>query len=536
MDDVCGPEDAGGGAAIPRCNLPSAGSLMTWTRAEDTDLGAVFDGMPRPWPAGLARLWLRHAEGAATHSRSYWLPKDAPAQIIASMQRHESPGRRALAHLAGWGEKQARTLLEAGAWRDPYLPPSEEGPGLVPPGAQVGSRVGPGSEHNKDGTTVHTGPGLVPPGARVGSRVGPDRARVSLDPNPEPSTQTQEADRDLTGSPPPAEPSGSLADGSIRSDLSSFSEHETSQLPTAEGKKPRATVASMMAGVCSKMEPPAEIPSWLTEPIEEFQPVSDGYMFEDAHHDGITEPPSIPRPIESPAHRAPEAPPQGPRPSPTRQGTGEGASGPAQGALWGSEASGAPMPPPPPPEPARAPPRPRKEPPAPVDLTHPDDPCLLLPGKDLKLDLLTAPVVAVYREWWRRQPSPATCRLNESRAALIRSALADHTEAQLRHLIRFAYEAADLGRYQRAWRGESGQEPPGLEMLTRKANIARNVEESGRWSVERIEGAPPADPLQANVHPFPMPPPPRPATRNFQSERFAILQEMIKENQRNAQQ
>jgi hypothetical protein len=143
------------------------------------------------------------------------------------------------------------------------------------------------------------------------------------------------------------------------------------------------------------METPAADPeAWRAS--EEFQPSTNAYVFEDAGQHGVTEQTSDPRQIESPATRAPEAPPKGSRPSPTRsQGNGEGAppldgatfaqlvdegqelrrefdraargivgpraaTGPAQGALWGSEASGAPLPPPPPPEPARAPPRARK--------------------------------------------------------------------------------------------------------------------------------------------------------------------------------
>jgi hypothetical protein len=159
-------------------------------------------------------------------------------------------------------------------------------------------------------------------------------------------------------------------------------------------------------------------------------------------------------------------------------------------------------------------------------------------GGKVSIDHLTADIVEVYRSWWRRQLSPATCRLTAGRLGLIRQALGTYKAAQLVHLVRFAYEAADLGKFGRAWRGDNGQTPPDLEMLLRGEHVARNVEMAGRWSVERVPGAPPTGPLPPNIHPFQMPPPPpsRPSVRNFQADRFAILQEMIQENQRNAQQ
>lgn len=48
-------------------------------------------------------------------------------------------------------------------------------------------------------------------------------------------------------------------------------------------------------------------------------------------------------------------------------------------------------------------------------------------------------------------------------------------------MIRYAYDAPDLGRYQRAWRGETGKERPPLDMLLRDENRQRNVDLAQEW-------------------------------------------------------
>lgn len=150
------------------------------------------------------------------------------------------------------------------------------------------------------------------------------RARSLLKQESDTTEQGEESGSpSLAPSPPPAEPSGS----------------------------PSGLWMDAAQEAAVDYSPPVEEMDGRWEGVPEFQPVSVPDVFDDAHHDGVTEQPSIPRQIKSPATRAPEAPPQGPRPSPTRQGNGEGATGPAA-----PPPPLRPLPPPPPqPRPAQAP-------------------------------------------------------------------------------------------------------------------------------------------------------------------------------------
>jgi len=127
------------------------------------------------------------------------------------------------------------------------------------------------------------------------------------------------------------------------------------------------------------------------------------------------------------------------------------------------------------------------------DLASPDDPAVLLLGKGVRPKSLTEPLLDVYRSWWTKQASPATCRLTAPRVHLLAAALADYAPAQLVAVVELAYTApvADDGlpeAFARSWRGESGTGAPGLEMLLRAQHLARNVEMAGRWRAPASTG------------------------------------------------
>lgn len=96
----------------------------------------------------------------------------------------------------------------------------------------------------------------------------------------------------------------------------------------------------------------------------------------------------------------------------------------------------------------------------------------------------------VFLHWRDFQKTPKSCKLTAPRLSLLNSALADYSTDQLCRLVDFAYlgTEADLKAFWRAWRGEDGQSRPGLEMLTRQANVARNVEMAGAWTPGKTQG------------------------------------------------
>jgi hypothetical protein len=192
------------------------------------------------------------------------------------------------------------------------------GPDSTPPGVQDVDPQG-------SSTDTPRGPDSTPRGSSAYTRT------VSMEPSAvDPSPENRPQGNRLQGTEPPAEPSG---------------------IPSGLWMDAAEEAAVDYRPPVEEMDPDG----WRDDPPSSgtggFQPSSDDYVFDDAHHDGITEQPSNPRQIESPATRAPEAPPQGPRPSPTRQGNGEGATGPAA-----PPPPLQPLPPPPPqPRPAQAP-------------------------------------------------------------------------------------------------------------------------------------------------------------------------------------
>ena len=228
----------------------------------------------------------------------------------------------------------------------------------------------PGLPGGYTGTTPPGTPGL--PGGYTGTTQSLRREPPAVEPSPgnhhqenrPQGTGGAEVSATVIDSPPPAEPSGSLSDDSIRSDLSPSSEQATSQLPTAEGKKAGSP------SVVSEMETPAEEDpeSWRAGLPEQFQPVSDGYMFEDAEPVGASEQPSNPRQIESPAQPfdpieefATPSPPPSASPAARPRGlSSEGAPGPAGGPQDAPSLFGRTDTAPEAQTPAKAPPRARK--------------------------------------------------------------------------------------------------------------------------------------------------------------------------------
>ena len=108
-------------------------------------------------------------------------------------------------------------------------------------------------------------------------------------------------------------------------------------------------------------------------------------------------------------------------------------------------------------------------------------------GKGVAAAKVSAAVASVFSAWQSLQSDPNRCKLTKPRLGLLAAALADYDSDEIVSVIRLAYEApvSDVGlpeRFARAWRGDSGKEAPGLEMLLRRDKIARNVEMASRWS------------------------------------------------------
>ena len=130
-------------------------------------------------------------------------------------------------------------------------------------------------------------------------------------------------------------------------------------------------------------------------------------------------------------------------------------------------------------------------------------------GKGLTAGKVNPSAVAVFTDWQQRQKQPRSAKLTKARHSLLISALGDYSTEELRHVVAFAYDAP-IGAggipdgFARAWRGDGGQKRPGLEMLFRRSNVARNIEMSAEWSptgtAQGHPAAPAADRLATPGH------------------------------------
>lgn len=116
-----------------------------WSRIEGEWLAEWLELLPRPWPDSAGLGWLRHAVGHAERGQAYWVPSWVSGQVSAAAASGELPGRRALASVAGWGEKKARLVLDARAWVD-QISTRAKGPGNGESSALDGGQGAPRKE------------------------------------------------------------------------------------------------------------------------------------------------------------------------------------------------------------------------------------------------------------------------------------------------------------------------------------------------------------------------------------------------------